>query len=94
MQAFCVSIGAEYGEHRFNPPWQTMVRAATATDARVVALRRFYGNRKICAFVPYNPLPGQDPSGQAGYGYQLAPRRSGASLACATHMLRVHMDPV
>jgi hypothetical protein len=94
MRTFLVSIGAEHGEQQFDPPWQTTVRAATATDARLIALRRFYGNRNICAFIPYNPLPGQDPSGQAGYGYQRAPRRSGASLACATRMLRVRMDPV
>jgi hypothetical protein len=94
MADYRVSIKACEGEQRYNEPYETTVAAATATEARVRALRRFYENGRICAFVPYNALRGQDPSGQAGYGYEKAPRGSGALLSCATHRLRVTMAPV
>jgi hypothetical protein len=94
MVSYRVSIKACEGEQRFNDPYETIVAAADAVEARMRALRRFYGNDRICAFVPYNPLRGQDPSGQAGYGYEKAPRGSGALLSCATHRLRVTMVPV
>jgi hypothetical protein len=74
-------------------PYETTVTASSPADARMRALRRFYGNSRICTFAPYNPLPGQDPSGQSGNGYERAPRGSGADLSCATPRVRVTMDP-
>jgi hypothetical protein len=72
---------------------EAVVTAADEYEARIKALRRWTGDRKLCAFHPYNPLPGQDPSGQAGYGYAAAPPSSGCALSAATGMVRVYMEP-
>lgn len=72
-------------------PIHATVTAETAQEARIKALRRYYG-RKIYAFSPYNLLPDQDPSGQAGYGYELAPAKSGADFAVSTPLIRVWME--
>jgi hypothetical protein len=82
------------GDRRFDDPIETIVTAENAGHARLKALRRHYGNSKICTFIPYNPLPGQDPSGQHGWGYERAPSGSGADLASATPMVRVTMELV
>lgn len=82
------------GDRRYDDPIITVVTAETPEHARLVALRRYYNNPDICTFIPYNPFPGQDPSGQAGYGYEQAPEKSGADLASATPMIRVTMDPI
>jgi hypothetical protein len=71
---------------------EAVVSAVDEYEARIKALRRWTGNR-ICAFHPCNPLPGQDPSGQAGYGYASAPPRSGCELVAATRLVRVYMEP-
>ena len=71
---------------------EAVVTAADEYEARIKALRRWTGDRKLCAFHPYNPLPGQDPSGQAGYGYAAAPPSSGCELSAATEMVRVYME--
>ena len=71
---------------------EDVVSAADKYEARIKALRRWTGDRKICAFHPYNPLPGQDPSGQAGYGYAAAPPSSGCELLAATRLVRVYME--
>ena len=76
---------------RFDDPIEMIVNAHDEKHARIIALRRYFGNRKICTFIPYNPLPGQEPSNQAGYGYETAPAKSGAELAAATPLLRVTM---
>lgn len=80
-----------FGDRRFDDPVEAVLTAKNEQEARIKALRRYYRNSSICAFIPYNPLPGQDPSGQAGSGYERASRRSGADLALATPMLRVTM---
>jgi hypothetical protein len=72
---------------------EAVVTAADEYEARIKALRRWTGDRKLCAFHPYNPLPGQDPSGQAGYGYAAAPPSSGCELLAATRLVRVYMEP-
>ena len=72
---------------------EAVVTAADEYEARIKALRRWTGDRKLCAFHPYNPLPGQDPSGQAGYGYAAAPKSSGCELLAATRLVRVFMEP-
>ena len=74
-------------------PVESVVMAGDACEARLKALRRWAGNRKICMFSPYNPLPGQDPSGQAGYGYESAAASSGCDYAAATGLIRVYMEP-
>jgi hypothetical protein len=80
------------GDRRFDDPIEMVVTAESAGHARLKALRKHYGNNRICTFIPYNPLPGQDPSGQAGYGYERASRKSGADLASATPRIRVTME--
>ncbi len=80
------------GDRRFDDPVEAVLTAQDEQEARIKALRRYYGNSKICAFIPYNPLPGQSPSGQSGWGYERASRKSGADLASATSMLRVTME--
>lgn len=82
------------GDRRFDDPIETMVTAEDAASARLKTLRRYYKNPKICAFIAYNPLPGQDPSNQAGWGYERASRGSGADLASATPLVRVTMERV
>jgi hypothetical protein len=72
---------------------EAVVSAVDEYEARIKALRRWTGDRKLCAFRPYNPLPGQHPSGQAGYGYAAAAPSSGCELSAATGMVRVYMEP-
>jgi hypothetical protein len=72
---------------------EAIVTASDAYEARIKALRRWTGNRKICTFQPYNPLPGQDPSGQNGTAYETASRSSGCDLSAATGLVRVCMEP-
>ena len=72
---------------------EAVVSAVDEYEARIKALRRWTEDRKLCAFLPYNPLPGQNPSGQAGYGYAAAPSRSGCELLAATRLVRVYMEP-
>lgn len=72
---------------------EAVVTAADQFEARIKALRRWSKNRKVCAFRPYNALVGQDPSGQAGYGYERAAASSGCDYAAATGLIRVYMEP-
>ena len=72
---------------------EAVVIAGDEYEARIKALRRWTGNRKVCAFRPYYPLPGQDASGQSGYGYEAAPPSSGCELSAATGMVQVYMEP-
>lgn len=74
-------------------PVEAVVVADNEGEARIKALRRAYG-RRVCAFSPYNPLPGQQPSGQAGYAYERASAKSGASLAAASPLVRVEMQAI
>jgi len=74
-------------------PFEAVVNATDEYDARIKALRRFYNNRQICSFMASCPFPGQDPSGQSGYGYEKAPAKSGCDLASATPLVRVCMEP-
>lgn len=74
-------------------PIKAVVTAVDEHEARIKSLRRWTGNRRLCAFHPYNPIAGQEPSGQAGYGYAAAPRASGCSLAAATGLVRIYMEP-
>lgn len=74
-------------------PVESIVQAANAHEARLKALRRWAGNRKICMFNAANPLPGQDPSGQGGYGYESARPSSGCTYSAATGFVRVYMEP-
>jgi hypothetical protein len=80
------------GDRRFDDPVEAVLTAQDEQEARIKALRRCYRNSKICTFIPYNSLPGQPPSGQSGWGYERASRKSGADLASATSMLRVTME--
>lgn len=72
-------------------PVEMVIIAEDKYDARIKALRKYFENRRICMFSAYNPLPGQGPSGQAGYGYERAARSSGCEFACATPLVRVLM---
>lgn len=74
-------------------PVEAVVTAADELEARIKALRRWSKNRKVCMFKPYNPLAGQDASGQAGYGYETAAASSGCDYASATSLVRVYMEP-
>jgi hypothetical protein len=90
METYSVSI-AFNGAKRWDPPAVLTVRAVSPLGARIAALRAHYGDPSIETFIPNNPLPGQDPSGQAGYGYSRATARDGAFLVCATPLVRVTM---
>ncbi len=72
---------------------EAVVTAADEFEARIKALRYWSKNRRICMFQPYNALPGQEPSGQAGYGYERAAASSGCDYAAATSLIRVYMEP-